>query len=137
MSHDETQEIEQQVVELLVRCVASSTSSERHAAEVKLLVHVGLARDATHGRLAARVLMVLSKRGEVAEAEMIPTEARPLSLPDLARWALPRARYPEWFWTALIESLRDPRLAVAAAMVLGEALRQTGGFPPLPAPPVP
>jgi tRNA (cytidine/uridine-2'-O-)-methyltransferase len=32
----------------------------------------------------------------------------------------------------LLPALRSLNIAVAAAMILGEALRQTGGFPPVP-----
>jgi len=118
MSHDETQEVESQVVDLLLRCVRSSTSTERHAAEVKLLVHIGLARATSLGRLAARLLSVLNRRELQVESVEIPADARQLSLASLADWAFPKTRYPEWLWAALAKHLRDPKLAVAAALAI-------------------
>jgi tRNA (cytidine/uridine-2'-O-)-methyltransferase len=102
------------------------------------LQHVELARHATFAafdadrRSAGARLVLMTTRGETSHAgfAFAPTDVVLLGResagvpPSVHAAADARLRIP------MRAGLRSLNIAVAAAMALGEALRQTGGFPP-------
>jgi tRNA (cytidine/uridine-2'-O-)-methyltransferase len=102
------------------------------------LEHVDLARHASFAafdagrRSAGARLVLITTRGEAAYTSFAFAPADTLLLgresagvpPSVHAAADARLRIP------MRAGLRSLNVAVAAAMVLGEALRQTGGFPP-------
>jgi tRNA (cytidine/uridine-2'-O-)-methyltransferase len=80
--------------------------------QLVLLTTKGTIRHVDHGFGATDILMVGQESAGVPDAVHIAADAR-IMLP-------------------LQPGLRSLNVAIAAAMVLGEALRQTGGFEPVP-----
>ncbi|MFO1147272.1 MAG: tRNA (cytidine(34)-2'-O)-methyltransferase [Alsobacter sp.] len=100
---------------------------------VRLTRHVSWTAFEDDRRARGRRLVLATTRGEV------PYTAFPFSARDTILLGRESAGAPDEVHAAadarivipLLPALRSLNIAVAAAMILGEALRQTGGFPPV------
>lgn len=99
---------------------------------VSLVRHVSWSAFEAARRTEGRRLVLATTRGDVAYTDFAFGSSDTLLLgresagapADIHKAANARIAVP------LLPALRSLNIAVAAAMILGEALRQTGGFPP-------
>jgi tRNA (cytidine/uridine-2'-O-)-methyltransferase len=101
--------------------------------QVSLTRHVSWTAFEADRRARARRLVLATTRGEVAytDFQFSPGDTILLGRESAGVPEVVHAAADARVVVPLLPALRSLNIAVAAAMILGEALRQTGGFPPL------